>query len=65
MREAQRLVQRQLDRPGPERRNTSDAVSLRRRAEQLKILASVQTGNAELVQTSPGAGFPFVPQNPA
>ena len=48
--EAQTLVERQLDALPPEQRAGIEARSLRDRSEQLEILASLQTGNAELVQ---------------
>jgi tyrosine-protein kinase len=61
IRDAQLLVQRQLNRLGPKAQYTPDGRSLRSRAEQLQILASLQTGNAELVQR---ASTPSSPSSP-
>src|SRR4051794_25056715 len=57
------LVQRELDSMTPARRNGPEGRSLLVRAGQLRILSSLQTGNAELVQratvpTSPSSPHP-------
>jgi len=52
VREAQVLVQRQLQALPPGDRGGRDVQSLRDRAQQLQILASLQTGNAELAQAA-------------
>jgi len=44
------LVRRQLDALSPAQQNGPDGRSVKTRIEQLEILASLQTGNAELVQ---------------
>ena len=60
IREAQSLVRRELAEASESARLDSESVrSLRRREQQLEILAALQTGNAELVQ--PAA----VPTNPS
>ena len=48
--EAQQLVQRQLRALPADARSGPDGQSLRDRGEQLQILASLQTGNAEVAQ---------------
>ena len=48
--EAEALVNDQLERLGPEGAATPDGTQLEQRARELEILASLQTGNAELVQ---------------
>jgi receptor protein-tyrosine kinase len=57
IREAQRVVQRQLDRS-----DGSAGQALRERAEDLRILASLQTGNAELVQVARAPSSPSSPK---
>lgn len=44
------LMRRQLDALSPAQRSGPDGRSVKERVEQLQILASLQTGNAELVQ---------------
>ncbi|MDQ3849458.1 MAG: polysaccharide biosynthesis tyrosine autokinase [Actinomycetota bacterium] len=61
VRAAQALVTTQLARLGPQQRGTPAADSLEQRAQQLGILSSLQTGNAELVQR---AGVPSSPSSP-
>ncbi len=61
LRSAQRVVERQLERLTPVERASGDAQSLEERANQLRILAALQTGDAELV--SP-AGVPGDPSSP-
>lgn len=58
---AQQLVQRQLAALGPAKRSSSVGQSLQNRANQLQILAALQTGNAEVVQS---AGVPSSPSSP-
>lgn len=60
--EAQRLVQRQLAELTPAQHAGSEGRSLRERAEQLGILASLQTGNAELVQRAEVPGSASSPK---
>jgi Mrp family chromosome partitioning ATPase len=61
IRGAQRVVQRQLDRLATS--GDRDQVrTLRRRAEDLRILASLQTGNAELVQAARTPSSPASPK---
>ncbi len=52
IREAQGLVASELAQLGPEGRQTARGRSLQDRGEQLQILASLQTGNAELAQAA-------------
>jgi len=47
---AQRLVETELKRLDPGERSAPAGAALRRQAQQLKVLASLQSGNAELVQ---------------
>jgi capsular exopolysaccharide synthesis family protein len=61
LRSAQGVVERQLARLTPAERASGDAQSLEDRANQLRILAALQTGDAELV--SP-AGIPSDPSSP-
>jgi Mrp family chromosome partitioning ATPase/capsular polysaccharide biosynthesis protein len=61
VREAQDLVQSQLQRLPQDQRGTREEESLRERERQLQILASLQTGNAELVQR---AEVPKSPSSP-
>jgi polysaccharide biosynthesis transport protein len=64
VREAEQLVESQLANVSGPDRNGAQARSLRERAEQLRVLAALQTGNAELVQralppTSPSSPKPI------
>jgi polysaccharide biosynthesis transport protein len=61
IREAQELVARQLQRLPDEEQEGPQAQSLREREQQLQILTSLQTGNAELVQR---AEIPTSPSSP-
>lgn len=58
---AQQLVQQQIDRLDPRSRDGRQGSALRARDEQLRILAALQTGNAELVQP---ATTPAAPSSP-
>ena len=58
---AQRLVQAQLAKMTPALRAGKQGEALKQRAEQLQILAALQTGNAELVQP---ATVPASPSSP-
>lgn len=62
IRETQALIAQQLARPFSSQAGTADARSLRRQAAQLKVLASLQTGNAELVQSAEPPGSPSSPR---
>lgn len=62
IREAQSLAERQLQRLSPTARNTEDAQALRRQADQLGVLASLQTGNAELVEPAQIPSSPSAPR---
>lgn len=62
VRDAQRLVQSQLRQLTPEEARGAQGAGLRERAEQLQILASLQTGNAELVQEAKPPSSPSSPQ---
>ena len=61
IREAQQLVQRQLDALTPTEAAGPRGRSIRERAEQLEILTSLQTGNAELVQRASAPDSPSSP----
>ena len=61
VREAEELVNRQLDALTPAKRSGPRGRSIRERAEQLQVLGSLQTGNAELVQR---AQVPESPSSP-
>ena len=61
LRAARLVVERQLAQMTSEERVASDGVALQDRANQLRILAALQTGDAELV--SP-AGVPGAPSSP-
>lgn len=50
--EARALVDQQLDQLPSDGRGADDADALRRQSDQLRVLASLQTGNAELVQAA-------------
>jgi tyrosine-protein kinase len=60
--QADRLVEGQLARLSPAERNSARGRVLADRAEQLQILASLQTGNAELVQPARVATSPSSPK---
>lgn len=60
-REAQRLVQRQLNGLAPAERRGAQGRPLRERADQLQVLASLQTGNAERAER---AEVPSSPSSP-
>lgn len=62
IREARLLVQRQLASLSPGDRAGSRGSSLSQRAEQLRILASLQTGNAEIVQRATPPRQPSSPK---
>jgi capsular exopolysaccharide synthesis family protein len=62
VREAQEVVQRELARIGDAPGSAEQARLLRERAEQLETLASLQTGNAELVQPAQVPGSPSSPR---
>ena len=62
VRQAQELVERQLDRLTPEQAIGPEGERLRERAQQLGLLASLQTGNAELVERAKVPGAPSSPQ---
>lgn len=61
VRQAQQLVQSQLQALPPDKRDSDDARALKARADQLQVLAALQTGNAELVQR---ATVPSSPSSP-
>jgi len=61
LQQAKRLAERQLERLTPEERGGPRGEALSRAAEKLGILASLQTGNAELVQP---AALPTSPSSP-
>ena len=68
IREAQQLVTRQLDALTSAEKAGPDGRSIRERSEQLQILASLQTGNSELVQraeVSDSASSPKTARNVA
>jgi receptor protein-tyrosine kinase len=58
---AENLVESQLTRLTPEQAAGLQGRTLREQLEQLRVLASLQTGNAELVQT---ADVPHTPSHP-
>lgn len=60
--DAVNLVQRQIDALSPERRAGADGRSATERIEQLQVLASLQTGNAELVQPAQTPRSPSSPK---
>ena len=62
IRQIQASVQRQLDALSPSERNSPAGRSLQTRVEQLDILASLQTGNAELVQPATAPTSPSSPK---
>ena len=59
---AQKLVQAQLAKMPAAERNGPQGTALRQRSEQLQILAALQTGNAELVQTANPPSSPSSPK---
>jgi len=61
LRNARVVVEHQLERLTPAQRASTDGQALQDRANQLQILAALQTGDAELV--SP-AGVPHLPSSP-
>lgn len=61
IRAAQAPIQRQIAEMPPDERNGPEGASLRQRASQLRVLESLQTGNAELVQR---ATLPDTPSSP-
>ena len=60
IRGAQRVVNQQLKQSSGV--SNAQRQALQRRAEDLKVLASLQTGNAELVQTATAPGSPSSPK---
>jgi capsular exopolysaccharide synthesis family protein len=62
IRQAEVLVERQLADLGASRSNQAERRSLQNRAEQLQILSSLQTGNAELVQPATAPTSPSSPR---
>ena len=59
--QAKRLAEREFNRLSPAEKESARGQALSRGAEKLGILASLQTGNAELVQP---AGLPTSPSSP-
>lgn len=59
--QAKRLAEKEFERLSPEEKESARGQALSRGAEKLGILASLQTGNAELVQP---AGLPTSPSSP-
>lgn len=62
IREAETLVQRELAGLAPSERAGREGRSLAEQARQLQILASLQTGNAELVERAEPPGSPSSPK---
>lgn len=62
VRSAQQLVQRRLAQLPAEDRTGSIGTALRERSSQLDVLASLQTGNAELVQPARAPASPSSPR---
>jgi tyrosine-protein kinase len=62
LREAQQLVQQELNALSPAEREGAQGRSLAARAQQLRILASLQTGNAELVERAEPPRSPSSPR---
>jgi receptor protein-tyrosine kinase len=60
--EARQLVQRRLDSLPPEEAESGAARELQTRAEQLDIVSSLQTGNAELAEPAAVPSSPSSPQ---
>jgi succinoglycan biosynthesis transport protein ExoP len=56
-----RLVQQRLRNLSPSQQDSADGVALHQQVDQLKVLAALQTGNAELVQR---AEIPDAPSSP-
>lgn len=61
LKQAKRLAEREYERLDPEEKESGRGQALSRGAEKLGILASLQTGNAELVQP---ASLPSSPSSP-
>ena len=61
VREAQRLIERQIGSLAPSERAGGRGRSLQDRSEQLAVLAALQTGNAELVQEARPPAEPSSP----
>jgi receptor protein-tyrosine kinase len=59
---AQAVVQQQLAAIAPSQRQSEQALSLERRAQELKILASLQTGRAEIAQSADVPEHPSAPR---
>jgi receptor protein-tyrosine kinase len=59
---AQALIAQQLKALSSTEKASAQGVALRQRSEQLKILAALQTGNAELVQTASAPSSPSSPK---
>src|SRR3954464_11800945 len=62
IREAQRLIEGRLRRMSPVERQGGRGQELQNRAEQLDVLASLQTGNAEIVQPADRPSNPSSPR---
>lgn len=62
IRDAQRLVRRQLDSLPVGELASARGRSIRQRSEQLQVLASLQTGNAELVERATAPSSPSAPR---
>jgi succinoglycan biosynthesis transport protein ExoP len=62
IREAQALVQQRISTLTPQQRLNPEGRSLSERADQLQVLASLQTGNAELVQLALTPSSPSSPK---
>ena len=62
IREAQALVQQRISTLTPQQRLNPEGRSLSERADQLQVLASLQTGNAELVQLAQTPTSPSSPE---
>jgi capsular exopolysaccharide synthesis family protein len=62
VREAQTLVQRRLDGLSPDERTAAEGRELAKRSRELEILASLQTGKAELVQAASAPDSPSSPK---
>ena len=62
IRDAQKLVSRQLAKLAPNERSGQRGRSLRERSEQLQVLTSLQTGNAEVVERAEPPSSPSSPK---
>jgi len=60
--QARQLVQNQINALPPQQQRAPNGQSLKSRAEQLAILAALQTGNAELVQSAAVPTSPSIPK---